>query len=78
VFLRHRDIETDHHPDKQIWLLQYGTPDDAQAATKEQLEAEMSTRCPRLAKLFVDRELHIRTLSMDNIDAVLGEIAEAR
>jgi hypothetical protein len=62
--------------EKKIWLLQYGIPDSSQAATKEQLAAGMEIHCPKLAKLFMSKDVHVRSLSMDNIDVVLGEIAK--
>lgn len=64
--------------DKQIWLLHYGLPDNGGEASKEQLAKGLETYCPRLAELFMGRDVHLRSLSMDNIDVVLREIAEAR
>ncbi|KAF5681731.1 hypothetical protein FDENT_7966 [Fusarium denticulatum] len=64
-------------PDKQVWLLQYGLPDNGQALSRAQLAEGLETYCPRLAELFKSRDVHIRSLTMDSIDVVLKEIAEA-
>ncbi|EWG52133.1 hypothetical protein FVEG_16929 [Fusarium verticillioides 7600] len=63
--------------DKQVWLLQYGLPDDGQALSRAQLAESLETYCPTLAELFKSRDVHIRLLTMDSIDVVLKEIAEA-
>ncbi|KAF5564760.1 nadph dehydrogenase 2 [Fusarium phyllophilum] len=63
--------------DKQVWLLQYGLPDNGQALSRAQLAEGLETYCPRLAELFKSRDVHIRSLTMDCIDVVLKEIAEA-
>ncbi|KAG4269006.1 hypothetical protein FPRO04_12355 [Fusarium proliferatum] len=62
---------------KQVWLLQYGLPDNGQALSRAQLAEGLETYCPRLAELFKSRDVHIRSLTMDSIDVVLDEIAEA-
>ncbi|KAF4993108.1 hypothetical protein FGRMN_6723 [Fusarium graminum] len=64
--------------DKQVWLLHYGLPDDGKTVTKEQLAKGLETYCPRLADLFMCKDVHLRSLSMDSIDVVIREIAEAR
>ncbi|EMT69174.1 hypothetical protein ACKRZS_007599 [Fusarium odoratissimum] len=63
--------------DKQVWLLQYGLPDNGQALSRAQLAEGLEKYCPRLAELFKNRDVHIRSLTMDSIDVVLKEIAEA-
>ncbi|KAF5697983.1 nadph dehydrogenase 2 [Fusarium globosum] len=63
--------------DKQVWLLQYGLPDNGQALSRAQLAEGLETYCPGLAELFKSRDVHIRSLTMDSIDVVLNEIAEA-
>ncbi|KAF5661245.1 nadph dehydrogenase 2 [Fusarium circinatum] len=63
--------------DKQVWLLQYGLPDNGQALSRAQLAEGLEAYCPRLAELFKSRDVHIRSLTMDSIDVVLKEIAEA-
>jgi hypothetical protein len=64
--------------DKQIWLLHYGLPDNVGEVSKDQLAKGLEAYCPRLAELFMGRDVHLRSLSMDNIDMVLREIAETR
>ncbi|KAH7215816.1 hypothetical protein DER44DRAFT_656450 [Fusarium oxysporum] len=63
--------------DKQVWLLQYGLPDNGQALSRAQLAEGLEKYCPRLAELFKNRDVQIRSLTMDSIDVVLKEIAEA-
>ncbi|KAF5717919.1 nadph dehydrogenase 2 [Fusarium mundagurra] len=63
--------------EKQVWLLQYGLPDNGQALSRAQLAEGLETYCPRLAELFKSRDVRIRSLTMDSIDVVLKEIAEA-
>ncbi|CEI60236.1 unnamed protein product [Fusarium venenatum] len=64
--------------DKQVWLLQYGMSENDQPPSKEQLAAGMEAHCPKLAKLFMSKDVHIRSLSMDSIDTVVSEISETR
>ncbi|KAF4977604.1 hypothetical protein FZEAL_5888 [Fusarium zealandicum] len=63
--------------DKTIWLLQYGLSEGVRPFSKEQLASGLETYSPRLAKLARGRDIQIRLLSMENIDVVLKEIAEA-
>jgi hypothetical protein len=63
--------------DKEIWLLQYGWPDEmALPLSKGELATSLMAYDPQLAGLLRKRKIQIQLLTLENIDGVLKEIAE--
>ncbi|KAI9900672.1 hypothetical protein N3K66_004934 [Trichothecium roseum] len=62
---------------RSVWVLQYGLPEQGKALSGEELAAGLGAYNPRLAELARKKKVNVRVITMDNLDVVLREIAEA-